>query len=189
MNQQPQADKQIQELEGKLVDLLKDGLRPLGEQAGPLLYELQGLRNQQGRRGEEGFTKFVTQKLGLALSTAYDWIEKHKVRTGISVPKIKPFPKIGKGKQGNNIPVPECNEEDLERFNGTPYIRDLSLFSYDNAAEIVEMCEDEDLRNFLGAVDRYDCAYRAVKFAYTEAKAKNGAHSDGTSKEDRSADV
>jgi len=189
MNQEPQDDKRIEELKSELLDLSKGQLQPLGEALGPLLYELQDLLNRQGRRGADGFTKFVTHKLGLALSTAYDWIEKHKVRIGKLAPKPKPFPKPGKGGRGKKGPAPAYNQEDLEKFEGTKYVRDLSLFSYENTAEIIEMCEDKDLQNFLGAIDRYDCAYKAVRLAYTEAKTKAGTSSGGTQCEDRSIAV
>jgi hypothetical protein len=180
--------KRIEALEKQLFELLERRLRPVGKAAGPLLYKLQRLRNRQGRRGVFGFTKFVTKKLGLALSTAYHWINQHKERLGIRVPNAKPFPKLGKG-QGKKASAPRYNQQDLEKFEKTPYVRELSLFTYGNTKDIISMCEDKDLQQFLGAVDKYDCAYKAVRFAYTEAKARARTSSSGTPKENRSPDV
>src|ERR1035438_9438032 len=115
MNQAPQDDKRIEELKSELLDLSKVQLQPVGEAFGPLLYELQELLNRQGRRGADGFTKFVTHKLGLALSTAYDWIEKHKVRIGILAPEPKAFPKLGKGGPGKKGPAPTYDQQDLKK--------------------------------------------------------------------------
>jgi hypothetical protein len=182
-------EMRIQELKTQLVELSKVQLEPVGEAFGPLLFELQRLLDRQGRRGADGFTKFVVQKLGLALSTAYDWIGKHKVRIGILAPKPKPFPKLGKGGRGKKGPAPAYNQEDLEKFESTAYVRQLSLFTFEEAAEIIAMCEDEDLQQFLGAVDKYDCAFKAVQFVYTQAKAKARTPSSGTPKEDRPPDV
>jgi hypothetical protein len=187
MHQDTQDDKQIEDLKSQLLELKKTHLQPVGEIFGPSLCTLQELLNKQGRRGDDGFTKFVTKQLGLALSTAYDWIKKYKTRE--LAPKPKAFPKLGKGGRGKKGPEPVYNPEDLEKFEGTAYVRDLSLFSYENTAEIIEMCEDKDLQNFLGAIDRYDCAYKAVRLAYTEAKTKAGTSSGGTQCEDRSIAV
>src|ERR1039458_4399997 len=59
-------EMRVQKLKTELVELKKGRLQPLGENFGPLLFELQRLLDRQGRRGVDGFTRFVTQKLGLA---------------------------------------------------------------------------------------------------------------------------
>jgi hypothetical protein len=183
-------DKQIKSLQEKLVAIVPSSVGLAEEEAAPLLCELQELMNKQGRKGALGFTKFIRDKLWIAVSTAYTWINRHKSKMGLKPAGTgRPFSKRGKSGKRAKLPEPQYKDADLKKFSDTPYPRLTWIFSSQHKEQIEQMCDDEDLRAFLKATDRYDCAHKAVQFAYDTAKNQARTDGAGVGKEKRPPDV
>ena len=182
-------DERIKVLREKLVAIVPNNVGLAEEKAAPLLCELQELMNKQGRKGAMGFTRFIRDELGISLSTVYYWVNRYKNKGLIPAGKSSSFSNVGKSGKRTKLPEPHCEPADLARFGGTPYPRLTWIFTSQQKEQIEQMCDDQDLKAFLKATDRFDCAHKAVQFAYDTAKNQARTTGAGIGKEKRPLDV